>query len=325
MTECSIIIVTFNGLHTFTIPCLRSVLDKTDEDFEIIVVDNNSNDGTQEYLRALSADEPRLKYILNATNRGFAGGNNDGLNAAAGDIIVLLNSDTQVAEGWLTVMRSALLSDHSIGLLGPVTNAAGNEQKIFTVGATPEEILAEGRMWTEASAGDRFETARLSFFCVAMRRDVFNATGPLDERYGLGFFEDDDYCIRVRKAGYSLSCCEDAFVYHRGSASFDKVPCHVKNLLKRNKKILEQKFGTKYQSAHPRELHSALAASYLKKDGCSQKTLFKVANKLHLIRAMRPKNLLKKWMFTRRIHKMLTGCGHADPSLAALIQKHLHD
>ena len=117
VAECSIIIVTFNGLHDSTIPCLESIFSSTGiEDYEIVVVDNNSSDGTPAYLEELAKRESRVKPVLNASNRGFAGGNNDGIRAAGGNYFVLLNNDTQVTDGWLTKLRESLHDDHSIGL-----------------------------------------------------------------------------------------------------------------------------------------------------------------------------------------------------------------
>jgi len=298
MAECSIIIVTYNGLHDYTVPCLESIFRASgNEDYEVIVVDNGSSDGTPGYLTELARREPRLTCILNSTNRGFAGGNNDGIAAATGRIIVLLNNDTRVVEGWLATMRAALLADRLVGLVGPVSNAVGNEQKIFTSGATPEEILAEGEQWTRQSAGDTFEAERLGFFCVAMRRDVLETVGMLDEAYDLGFFEDDDYCIRTRRAGYRLVCCEDVFIYHRGSASFDKVPRRTKELLKKNRSVLEKKFALSYCPRHPRDCNLDLIERYLGLAAGSRRqeqVRFKVENRLRLVAQTMPRSPIKK-------------------------------
>jgi GT2 family glycosyltransferase len=312
MAETSIIIVTYNGLRDHTIPCLESIFHATgDEDYEVIVVDNNSSDGTADYLKELSGREPRLTPVLNRANRGFAGGNNDGIRVATGRIIVLLNNDTLVSDGWLSTVRSALLADHSIGLLGPVSNAVGNEQKIFTVGLTPEEILAEGRIWAEASAGDSFETTRLGFFCVALNREVIDRVGLLDEAYDLGFYEDDDYCLRVLKAGYRLVCREDVFIYHHGSASFSRTPVATKQLLKTNRRLLEAKFGISYHPRHPRDRLFELLEGYLGllRSNATEGVRYKIGNRLRLLEQYKPHGMLKKLMFTIRagkIRKLIT-------------------
>ena len=228
MPETSIIIVTHNGLRETTAPCLESIFTHGGRgDFEVIVVDNDSSDETPAYLRDMAEREPRLRCILNGSNRGFAGGNNDGLKIASGALLVLLNSDCIVTRNWIEGLGAPLSQDPLVGLVGPVSNSVGNEQKIFTSGLTPDEILDEGLIWVSNSRGARFETEMLSFFCVALRRDVLDRVGMLDEAFGLGFYEDDDYCIRARHAGYRLVCAEDVFVYHRGgalSAGFRRAP-----------------------------------------------------------------------------------------------------
>lgn len=305
LSKASVLVVTWNGLAEATIPCLDSLFAGTTcPDFEVVVVDNGSTDGTREYLTARAAREPRLKIRLNDTNRGFAGGNNDAIREASGNLLVLLNNDTQVSEGWLERLCAPLLRDPSVGLAGPVSNAVGNEQQIFTRGESPAELLEEGAAWTRASRGDTFETGRLGFFCVATRRDVVEKVGALDEGYGLGFFEDDDYCRRVRNAGYRLLCVEDVFIYHRGSVSFGKVPGVVRSLLKANRRRLEGKFGIRYDPPHPRERQLDLAEAYLARGSDPVRIAAKVRNRLAAALRLTPKGWLKRLRFAARLKRV---------------------
>ena len=308
MGKASIIIVSYNGLHETTAPCLRSIFDKTTvADYEVVVVDNHSSDGTPEFLTELAKGESRLKVVLNSTNRGFAGGNNDGIRAAEGDFLVMLNSDTLVTKGWLEGLTVFLRNNPSAGLVGPVSNAVGNEQRIHTVGRTPAEILEEGEVWTSRSMGDFFESDRLGFFCIAARREAVEEIGPLDEGFGLGFYEDDDYCIRVRMAGYKLICLEDVFVYHRGSAVFGKRPESTKSLVKRNKAILEKKFGIKYRPRHPRDRQLDLVESYLSRMGGGSdvsRLACKAGNRLRAAEESMPRGYVKRYRFRRRIREI---------------------
>ncbi len=310
MPETSIILVTYNNLYEATVPCLDSIFRHTgDEDYEVVVVDNNSSDGTPTYLTERARREPRLRCVLNTANRGFAGGNNDGIRAASGSVLVLLNNDTQVSEGWLTGLRTSLQQDGSIGLVGPVSNAVGNEQKIFTRGITPAEILAEGAAWVLQSRGDTFETERLGFFCVALRRETADTVGLLDEAFDLGFYEDDDYCLRTLKAGYRLICREDVFVYHRGSSSFGKTPRKTRELLKKNRRLLERKFGMRYSPPHPRDRQLDLVESYLKEDAHArspESRRFKIGNRMRIIKELMPRGFLKRWRFERRLRHILS-------------------
>ena len=308
MAETSIIIVSYNGLNETTAPCLDSVFQNTPgHNFEVIVVDNNSSDGSAPYLAALGNKEPRLKYILNQTNRGFAGGNNDGIKASAGDYIVLLNSDTQVTPGWLQGLIDPLKKDPAIGMIGPVSNAVGNEQQIFTIGSTRESVLQEGLSWAGMSTGAIFRTEMLGFFCIAARREVIEAVGLLDEEFGIGFYEDDDYCIRVRNAGYELACAEDVFVYHQGSGSFGKADrMTLKSMMRNNRTRLEEKYSIRLAETHPRYKHLELIRLYIdqaSKSGMNEQLRYRIANRMALVERLMPKGPVKRWKFKRQIER----------------------
>lgn len=319
MPETSIIVLTYDNLHEMTVPCLDSIFRHTGiEDFEVIVVDNGSSDGTATYLTERARREPRLRCILNTVNRGFAGGNNDGIRTASGSVLVLLNNDTRVTEGWLAGLRASLREDGSIGLVGPVSNAVGNEQKIFTGGVTPAEILAEGAAWVRHARGDTFETDRLGFFCVALRREAADKVGLLDEAFDLGFYEDDDYCLRMRKAGYRLVCREDVFVYHRGSSSFGKTPRKTRELMKKNRRRLEGKFGIRYAPRHPRDRQLDLVESYLRErthTGSQDDVRFKIENRMRILQELTPRGFLKRWRFERRLRRVLSNPADAGATI----------
>jgi GT2 family glycosyltransferase len=317
MQRVSIIIVTYNGLHGATKPCMESIFSETDySDFEVVVVDNNSTDGTPLYLEELACREPRLKVLLNTINRGFAGGNNDALQIAQGDIIVLLNNDTLVTSGWLTRIVYTLTDDSSVGMVGPVTNSSGNEQNIFISATSTEDIILEGIRWKDNGAGDSFLTEKLCFFCVAFRRKLLEEVGMLDEKFGLGFYEDDDYCIRVKKAGYYLKCLEDVFVFHQGSASFNSFPGKTKELLRRNKRLLESKHGITYFQAHPRDCQLNLIDSYLDRletSGFDEGVWYRVVKRFSLAKTLQPKGILKKLRFFRRVRRLQNRARIFDP------------
>ncbi len=308
MPETSIIIVTHNGLRETTAPCLESIFTNGGGkgDFEVIVVDNDSSDETPGYLRAMLEREPRLRCIFNKSNRGFAGGNNDGLKIASGEVLILLNSDCIVTKNWIECL-SALLKDPEIGLAGPASNSTGNEQRVFTGGQTPGEIIEEGLTWVSHSLGARFETDMLTFFCVAMRRDVFDRVGWLDENFGLGFYEDDDYCIRAKRAGYKLICAEDVFVYHRGGGSFGRIGNDTRKLMKENLRKLEKKHAFRIKRDHPRERQLRVIQSYLVqvRDGAPSPQLqYRISNRIIAIESQMPRGIFKKWALKRRLARL---------------------
>jgi GT2 family glycosyltransferase len=254
----SIVIVTHDNL-LFTRFCLATVLANTpsDSEYEVIVVDNASSDGTVEYLRDLSERQARLRLMFNTANRGFAPAVNQGLGLARGDVLVLLNNDTLVPREWLAGLVRHL-AEPSVGLVGPSTNSAGNEAQIEIPYGTfgGFELFAADRART--AAGLRFDIPMLTMFCVAMRRDTYERLGPLDERFVVGMFEDDDYSRRARQAGYAVVCAEDVFVHHFGQASFGQLVSsgEYAALFDANRRRFEQKWGAAWEP-HRRRLTPA--------------------------------------------------------------------
>ena len=247
--SASVVIVMFNNLF-FNRLCLLNLIEQGDADeFEIIVADNGSTDGTAEFLRDIAARDARVRVIFNTENRGFAAATNQGLAAARGAMLVLLNNDTLVLSGWLARLRKHL-ADASTGLLGAVTNRIGNEAEIPTDYATPGGFLRFARERAASHARRAFEIPMAAMFCVAMRRDAFEKIGPLDEQFGVGMFEDDDYAMRCRAAGLRVVCAEDVFVHHFGEASFgDLCPTgEYGAVFVTNRERFERKWNTQWKS-----------------------------------------------------------------------------
>jgi O-antigen biosynthesis protein len=221
--EASIVVLTYNNLD-LTRACLESIFGKTDDPaFEVIIVDNASQDGTVPFLKEFETSHPQVRLILNEQNQGFAHGNNQGAAAAAGDYIIFLNNDTVVTRGWLTGLIGHL-QDPQVGMVGPVTNASGNETRIRVDYTGLEGMDDFAVRYQSLHASQAFEIKMLPFQCVALRRPIFEEIGPLDEQFGLGTFEDDDYALRLKQKGYRILCAEDVFVHHWGSASFSQLP-----------------------------------------------------------------------------------------------------
>jgi GT2 family glycosyltransferase len=144
---------------------------------------------------------------------------------------------------------------------------------------------------------------------VALRRETADKVGLLDEAFDLGFYEDDDYCLRMLKAGYRLVCREDIFVYHRGSSSFGKAPRKTKELLKKNRRLLEGKYGIRYAPRHPRDRQLDLVESYLQEGEHTrspESRRFKIENRMRIIKERMPRGFLKRWRFERRLRLVLS-------------------
>jgi GT2 family glycosyltransferase len=245
LPKISVVVLTYNNLN-YTVACLNSLLGFCDyPNKEIIVVDNASTDETPSYLLALREQHPEITIVLNDNNTGFAAGNNIGLKSATGDYLVLLNNDTLVTPGWLLTMLRHLQMDSSIGLIGPVTNNIGNEAKIDIRYSSYKDMLSQSLAYTAAHMGKTIPLRTAAFFCVMMPRKVFEQVGPLDENFGRGFFEDDDYCRRIEELGLRIICAEDVFVHHQLSASFNRLGTAEKQaLFEQNKSYYESKWGT---------------------------------------------------------------------------------
>lgn len=244
--KVSIVVVTYNNLE-LTKDCLAS-MEKFNNylNCEIIVVDNLSQqDNTREFLVEYEKKHDNVKVILNEINGGFSYGNNIGIKEATGDYIILLNNDTFVTQNWIEHLIAHFNTDEDIGMVGPRTNNIGNEAKIDISYKNTKEMISFANELYKKNKGKQYSNIRvLAFFCVAIKRDVIEKVGLLDEAFGIGMFEDDDYCERVKKEGYRLVCADDVFIHHHLGATFDKEPPEWKqNLFKKNKAIYESKHG----------------------------------------------------------------------------------
>lgn len=250
--EVSIIIPAFNELH-YCRQCVDTVLLHTRAPYRLILVDNGSTDGVGEYFDSVAG----ATVIHTGQNLGFAGGVNRGIEHASGHIL-LLNSDTVMPREWLEPLVDALRRAPDVGMVGPRSNCVSGPQQIDGLEFQSfDEIDAYARALREQHAGRVQVVNRLVGFCLLIRDEAAAAVGTFDERFGIGNFEDDDYALRVRRAGYSLCIAEDAFVYHYGSRTFHGMGITGEDwqaLLHEN----EAKFKSKWQESQhvARELNA---------------------------------------------------------------------
>jgi GT2 family glycosyltransferase/tetratricopeptide (TPR) repeat protein len=235
----SIIVVAWNQ-WAFTRLCLESIARCTPEPHEVIVVDNGSADETPEGLRAF----PHVRVVRNSENRGFPAAANQGIAAASGEFLLLLNNDVVVTPGWLGRLHRPLAAAPALGLVGPVTNAASGPQQVpAAYAATLEDLDEFADGWARDHHGQTVPCGRLVGFCLLLRRSVVQRVGPLDEGFGVGNFEDDDLCLRAQRAGFGLAIARDAFVHHFGSVSFRASGLDFAGLLARNRQRFVEKWG----------------------------------------------------------------------------------
>lgn len=246
--KVSVIILTYNNL-AYSKACIRSVLLFSNyKNLEIIIVDNASKDKTQEFLKELKTEFPEIKLVLNKTNTGFAAGCNTGLKKATGEYVILLNNDTIVTPGWVRGLIKPL-ENKKIGLVGPITNFMWNHQEVNVFYRSLNGLLEKSKTLKKDKKGKIKEYNDIAFFCVALRKEVIEKIGTLDERFGLGMFEDDDYCLRIKKAGYKIVVTDEVFIHHFGQISlFSLGKEKYSDIFLENKSKFEEKWGVVWEA-----------------------------------------------------------------------------
>nr|WP_255654542.1 glycosyltransferase [Cohnella sp. REN36] len=235
----SIVIATFNKLD-YTQQCIESIRTYTETGtYEIIVVDNCSTDGTVDWLR----EQADIKSICNAANEGFPRACNQGIEISSGDNILLLNNDTVVTERWLSQLTACLYSSEDIGAVGSVTNNCSYAQTIPVDYASMADMQTFAANHNHADPNLWEERLKLIGYCMLIKKSVVDQIGFLDERFTPGNYEDDDYSLRIRLAGYKLLLCKDTFIHHYGSVSFREAPPAYLQLMQGNRQKFTDKWG----------------------------------------------------------------------------------
>lgn len=238
--KISIIILTYNNLNYNKI-CIESIRKYTTANtYELIIIDNNSTDGTREWLK----EQNDIKLILNDENVGFPKGCNLGIKASEKDNdILFLNNDTKVTPRWLDNLKICFYSDDKIGAVGSITNYCSNYQSI-SVPYKDLESMIQFADKNNISSSDKWEQKnRLIGFCMLVKRDVINKIGIFDEQFTPGHFEDDDLSMRIIESGYKLMVCYDSFIHHFGSVSFKKDYTQFNHIVRTTALKFEEKWG----------------------------------------------------------------------------------
>lgn len=243
----SILIVTYNSAE-FIGPCLDSIRRNTAyPQYEVIIVDNNSSDGTVEILQKYASLDPRIRVTVLETNRGFAAATNEAATRGRGDYFLMLNADTMVTSGWITRLIRHSWIDPATGLVCPVTNFAGNEIKVEVPYRDCVEMEAFALKLAQEAMGHSLDVRMAPLFCALVSRRVWEEVGGLDETFQIGMFEDDDFSHRIREAGYRIVAAEDCFVHHFGQGSFRKLDSSEYNqIFDKNRRRFEEKWNIRW-------------------------------------------------------------------------------
>ena len=228
----SIIIVNYNGLQVLP-DCLNSIYKQTYQDYEVILVDNASNDSSISWVRQ---NFPAVKLILNQANLGFAKACNQGLSLAAGKYLAFLNYDTIVDKDWLTPLIKTAEESADIGACMPKLLLLGQERPLINSSGGVIHFL--GVSWAgnyDQPDNGRFEQKKEIAFAsgaaMLVKKEVITKIGGFDEDFYM-YCEDTDLSWRMRLAGYRVIFVPRSVVWHRYSFSKGKQKLY---LIERNR------------------------------------------------------------------------------------------
>jgi len=231
------IIIPIHSQHEMTHKCLEAIRVHS-QDYELIIIDNGSE---SEFI-----PEAPATVFRNEENLGFPKAVNQGIKVTQGDIIVIMNNDVIVTKGWMDTLQKHLAN--GFDMIGPVTNSVSGPQQVLIDPYEDMESLEIASQLNKIKyEGQSYPWHRLVFYCVAIRREVIDKIGLLDEIYTPGNHEDDDYGMRAIEAGFRLGIALDCYVHHFGSITHKAMDLDYRELLTRNYKIFIDKWGDKYQ------------------------------------------------------------------------------
>lgn len=221
----SVIIINYKTLE-LTRGCLRSLFQlPNQEDLEIIVIDNNSEDGSAEKLRAEFGN--RVKLIANKKNLGFAGANNQGVAVSHGQYLIFLNSDTIVKKDFLIVGYYILKSNQNIGIVSPRLKLENGDNQKAAFGKFPTLIKLLNQSTKKEinidESQEYFFTDWVSGCALMIGRELFQKIDGWDDRFFL-YYEDIDICRRAYLAGYKSAVMPKISITHLGGQSLQAAP-----------------------------------------------------------------------------------------------------
>jgi GT2 family glycosyltransferase/glycosyltransferase involved in cell wall biosynthesis/SAM-dependent methyltransferase len=222
-----VIIPVYRGLEQ-TRRCIISVLQSTvASPFRLIVINDASPEAEiTTYLRGLSSFQ-HVILVENTENLGFTATVNRGMNWSDTNDVVLLNSDTEVANDWLDKLKVQAYSDLMVGSVTPFSNNATicNYPTLDGMRALPdgENVRSLDATFASANKGRNIEIPTAVGFCMYIRRDCLNEVGLFDvETFGKGYGEENDFCLRATAKGWKHLLAADTFVFHEGEVSFQE-------------------------------------------------------------------------------------------------------
>mgnify|MGYP001110058261 CR=1 FL=1 len=219
--------------------CLDSLSRITYPTHRVIVVDNGSNDGSQEFI---NNEYPWVELIALPKNLGYAGALNVGIKKAlewGADYVLALNNDTVISPGTIQRLVEVIESDKTIGIISPKILNFYNPRKIYSLGERMYDWLplpfSFGRGWPDIPIFSRiWEFDYVTGCAMMIRTSLFQEVGLFDSSFFM-YYEDADFCRRVREYGYRIICVGDVEVYHKVSKSAKKTESFIHRIRSRNR------------------------------------------------------------------------------------------
>lgn len=210
----SLAILGYNKLEEYTKKCVESVLKYTKEvDYELILIDNGSTDGTYEYFK--SVDYDRKKIIKITKNIGVGYPTSYIFDELKGKYVMCLPNDIIVTENWLSNMIKCAESDDRIGMINPVLDNVTNHQSVDLKYKDIDDMQQKAAEYNKSNPRLWNERLKLITLGALFRKDCIDVIGITD--YGfIHHYADDDISFRVRRAGYKAILCKDTFISHTG-------------------------------------------------------------------------------------------------------------
>lgn len=229
--------------------CIQTVLENTEGEYEIIVIDN----GSEQPFKTPFTGFHDIKIIRNEENKGFPVAVNQGLREAKGEKIILLNNDVTVPPKALNRLADWL---EEFDIVGPITNySAGMQMQEIGAYQDTESFFNEAEMHYEASKGEIEEVNFIIGFCMGLKKSVWEDIGDFDESLWPCSGEEIDFCFRAREKNYKIGIAHDVYVHHEGSVTFkdleEEKKVNYDEITKRNDEHIAEKWGKdfwKYQS-----------------------------------------------------------------------------
>lgn len=243
MKKCDIIIPIYNA-YECTEACIKSVLKNTNlKENGLILIDDKSPDSRIKKLLSKYKNAAGITVLENDVNLGFVGTVNRGMKLSNNDVL-LLNSDTEVTENWLEKIKKCAYHDDMIATVTPLSNNAtlASVPVSFKPNDLPKGMSLDemGKLIEECSYHDYPEIPTGHGFCLYIKREALEKVGYFDEDgFGKGYGEENDFCYRCLNYGYRHILCDDTYIYHKESQSFQE---DKKELIEDGLKVLNERY-----------------------------------------------------------------------------------